>query len=97
MRQWLGKVVGREAEDLTRNDKWLCMMYPRMSLLKEFLSEDGSIFISIDDNEVHALRYMMDEIFGPGNFLGTVIWEKDLARISIGHQDQALFSILPGY
>lgn len=76
MQQWLGKVVGREAEDLTRNDKWLCMMYPRLSLLKDFLAEDGSIFISIDDNEVHALRYMMDEIFGPSNFLGTVIWEK---------------------
>jgi adenine-specific DNA-methyltransferase len=52
MRNWLGKVVGAEAEDLSRHDKWLCMMYPRLSLLKDFLTEDGAIFISIDDNEV---------------------------------------------
>lgn len=76
MRTWLGKVVGREAEDLSRHDKWLCMMYPRLALLWQFLREDGAIFISIDDNEVQALRYMMDEIFGAGNFLGTIIWEK---------------------
>ena len=51
---WLGKVVGKESEDLSRHDKWLCMMYPRFRLLKELLSPDGAIFISIDDNEVHS-------------------------------------------
>jgi len=76
MQRWLGKVVGAEAEDLSRHDKWLCMMYPRLSLLKDFLTEDGAIFISIDDNEVQNLRAIMDEIFGPRNFIATVIWQK---------------------
>jgi len=64
IREWLGKVVGKEAEDLTRHEKWLCMMYPRLLLLKKLLSEDGSIWISIDDAEVASLRLLMDEIFG---------------------------------
>ena len=51
-------------------------MYPRLSLLRQFLREDGAIFISIDDNEVQALRYIMDEIFGDRNFVATVIWQK---------------------
>jgi adenine-specific DNA-methyltransferase len=76
MQRWLGKVVGAEAEDLSRHDKWLCMMYPRLSLLKDFLTEDGAIFISIDENEVQNLRAIMDEIFGPRNFIATVIWQK---------------------
>jgi len=76
IRAWLGKVVGSEAEDLSRHDKWLCMMYPRLMLLREFLREDGAILISIDDNEVSVLRLMMDEIFGPQNFVATVIWQK---------------------
>src|SRR5271157_2855465 len=59
---WLGKVVGKETEDLSRHDKWLCMMYPRLRLLKELLAPDGAIFISIDDNEVHNLLAMMNEI-----------------------------------
>ena len=76
MREWLGRAVGKEAEDLSRHDKWLCMMYPRLALLREFLRDDGAIFVSIDDNEVQALRYMMDEIFGPHNYVSTVIWQK---------------------
>ncbi|MHB8091694.1 MAG: site-specific DNA-methyltransferase [Syntrophales bacterium] len=76
MREWLGRAVGKEAEDLSRHDKWLCMMYPRLSLLREFLRDDGAIFISIDDNEVHLLRMMMDEIFGCRNFVTTIIWQK---------------------
>jgi site-specific DNA-methyltransferase (adenine-specific)/adenine-specific DNA-methyltransferase len=79
MQRWLGKVVGAEAEDLSRHDKWLCMMYPRLSLLKDFLTEDGAIFISIDDNEVQNLRAIMDEIFGPRNFITTLIWHKNYA------------------
>jgi len=55
------------------------MMYPRLALLKEFLREDGSIWVSLDDNEVSALRYVMDEIFGAGNFVATVIWQKKYA------------------
>ncbi len=76
MRDWLGKTVGKEAEDLSRHDKWLCMMYPRLALLRDFLREDGAIFLSIDDNEVHTLRGLLDEIFGPRNFIASIIWQK---------------------
>lgn len=76
IRQWLKQVVGKEGEDLSRHDKWLCMMYPRLALLREFLSEDGAIFISIDDNEVQNLRAVMDELLGVRNFVATVIWQK---------------------
>ena len=75
IRKWLGKVVGAEAEDLSHHDKWLCMMYPRLALFKDFLREDGAIFISIDDNEVHNMRLLMDEIFGARNFVATIIWQ----------------------
>ena len=74
--KWLGEVVGKEGEDLCRHDKWLCMMYPRLQLLKRLLAEDGSIWISIDDNEAASLRIVMDEIFGQRNFIATVIWQK---------------------
>ena len=71
MREWLKKEGNPvEREDLQRHDKWLCMMWPRLQLLKELLAEDGAIFVSIDDNEVHRLRAVMDEIFGEENFLG---------------------------
>ena len=76
IKRWLHKTVGHAGEDLTRHDKWLCMMYPRLRLLQEFLSEDGAIFISIDDNEVANLRLVMDEIFGAQNFVATIIWQK---------------------
>lgn len=76
IRNWLGRVVGAEAEDLSRHDKWLCMLYPRLQLLKKFLCEDGAIFISIDDHEVYTLRLLMEEIFGPRNFIASVIWQK---------------------
>lgn len=74
MQEWLGKVVDRE--DLTRHDKWLCMMTPRLKLLRELLSNDGSIFVSIDDNEQHNLRILMDEIFSEDNFITNVVWQK---------------------
>ena len=76
IKQWLGKVVGRESEDLTRHDKWLCMIYPRLKLLRDLLTEDGSIFVSIDDNEHCNLRLAMDDIFGEINFVTTIIWQK---------------------
>ena len=74
MQDWLGKVVDRE--DLTRHDKWCCMMLLRLKLLRELLSEDGAIFVSIDDNEVHRLRCLMDEVFGEENFVTTIVWQK---------------------
>lgn len=76
MKKWLGTVVGKESEDLTRHDKWLCMMYPRLKLLHKLLAKDGVIFISIDDNEQANLKLMMDEIFGVGNFITSIIWQK---------------------
>lgn len=76
MKKWLGSVVGKEAEDLTRHDKWLCMMYPRLKLLQKLLADDGAIFISIDDNEQANLRLICDEIFGGGNFVNNIIWQK---------------------
>jgi site-specific DNA-methyltransferase (adenine-specific)/adenine-specific DNA-methyltransferase len=80
MRDWLGKVVGSEGEDLSRHDKWLCMMYPRLVLLRELLREDGAVFVSIDDTQVAHLRCVMDEIFGVRNFVATFVWEKRTTR-----------------
>lgn len=76
IKKWLGQVVGKESEDLTRHDKWLCMMYPRLKLLQKLLSNDGAIFISIDDNEQANLKLVCDEIFGAGNFVAEFIWQK---------------------
>lgn len=80
MKKWLGEVVGKEGEDFSRHDKWLCMMYPRLRLLHKLLSDDGTIFISIDDNEFAHLRLICDEIFGSQNFITTFIWEKRVNR-----------------
>lgn len=75
MREWLKKTQPVDGEDLERHDKWLCMMWPRLQLLKELLSEDGAIFVSIDDNEQHHLRAMMDEVFGERNFVSQIVWQ----------------------
>lgn len=79
IKAWLNKVVGAEGEDLCRHDKWLCMMYPRLKLLRELLAEDGVIFVSIDDNEQSNLKQIMDEIFGEQNFVVNIIWQKKYA------------------
>ena len=83
IQKWLGQVVGREGEDFSRHDKWLCMMYPRLKLLKQLLSDDGAIFISIDDNEQNYLRCICDEIFGRQNFLAQVVWERAYAPVNL--------------
>jgi adenine-specific DNA-methyltransferase len=98
IKKWLGKVVGKESEDLTRHDKWLCMMYPRLKLLHKLLAKDGAIFISIDDNEQANLKLMMDEIFGNGNFVSDVIWQHSiqpkgyLGKFSIHHNHTFVYS-----
>jgi site-specific DNA-methyltransferase (adenine-specific)/adenine-specific DNA-methyltransferase len=74
IKKWLGQVVGKEAEDLSRHDKWLCMMYPRLVLLKQFLTDDGVILVSLDDVESGHLRLLLDEIFGTSKRLATIIW-----------------------
>ena len=76
IKKWLGEVVGKEGEDLSRHDKWLCMMYPRLKLLYKLLADDGAIFISIDDNEVISLKAICNEIFGARNYITNFIWRK---------------------
>jgi len=71
-----GRTAAIGIDDLTRHDKWLCMMYPRLKLLHKLLSDDGAIFISIDDNEQANLKLIMDEIFGASNFVTNFIWQK---------------------
>lgn len=91
IRKWLGQVVGKEGEDLSRHDKWLCMMYPRLKLLHRLLSGNGVIFVSIDDNEQANLKLLMDEIFGATKMLANFVWRTDgnfdnQAKIKICHE-----------
>ena len=76
MRRWLKENGAVDGDDEERHEKWLCMMWPRLQLLRELLAEDGVIFISIDDNEQHRLRMLMDEIFGEDNFVASIVWRK---------------------
>jgi len=78
IQSWIGHVVGGDSDDLTRHDKWLCMMTPRLKLLRELLAEDGVIFVSIDDNEQYRLRAVMDDIFDERNYLNTFCWVNNL-------------------
>ena len=80
IKKWLGEVVGKEGDDLSRHDKWLCMMYPRLRLLQKLLAEDGVIFISIDDNELYNLKQICDEIFGSGCFIGNISWQRTYSK-----------------
>jgi adenine-specific DNA-methyltransferase len=90
IRRWLGEVVGKEGETLDRHDRWLSMMYPRLVLLKQFLRDDGAIFVSIDDNEVGNLQALMREVFGSTNEVATIVWEKgkkgDSKLVSVTHE-----------
>ena len=72
IKKWLGEVVGKEGEDLTRHDKWLCMMYPRLKLLQKLLVDDGVIFVSLDFHEQPFMRLIMDEIFGASNYVSEI-------------------------
>jgi adenine-specific DNA-methyltransferase len=96
IQRWLNKVVGKEAEDLSRHDKWLCMMYPRLQLLKRFLREDGVIIVSIDDFEAHRLRMVLEEVFGAPNFIAQLVWEKgrknDAKLFSVGHEYMLVYA-----
>ena len=92
IRKWLGQVVGKESEDLSRHDKWLCMMYPRLVLLQKLLSDDGAIFISIDDNEQANLKLICDEIFGANNFVALFPVKRQGGR-----QDSKYYAIIQEY
>ena len=97
IKKWLGEVVGKEGEDLTRHDKWLCMMYPRLKLLQKLLADDGVIFINADDTETFSLKLVCDEIFGCGNFLVDAIWQHSiqpkgyLGTFSIHHNHTLIY------
>ena len=80
IKRWLGQVVGKEAEDLSRYDKWLCMMYPKFKLLHKLLAEDGVIFVSIDENEQAQLKLVMDEIFGRNKLVSQFIWKSRVSE-----------------
>ena len=103
IKKWLGEVVGKEGEDLSRHDKWLCMMYPRLKLLQQLLSEDGAIFISIDDNEVYFLKSICDEIFGSNCFVARITWQNnysfrnDAKGIPYETDNIVVYSKIPGW
>ena len=90
IREWLGKTVDRD--DLTRHDKWCCMMLPRLKLLRELLARDGIIAVSIDDNEIANLCELLDEVFLPENRLAIAPWKaepsggKQKGGLRIGHE-----------
>ena len=91
IKRWLGQVVGKEGEDLSRHDKWLCMMYPRLKLLHRLLANDGVLFVSIGEDEIHTLRFLLDEIFGRDKRLTTFTWRTDgnfdnQAKIKLCHE-----------
>lgn len=86
IKNWLGEVVGDEGEDLSRHDKWLCMMYPRLKLLQKLLSPYGRIFISIDENELYNLKKICDEIFGPNCFVGQYMWYKSATPPNLSYK-----------
>ncbi|MEI8311669.1 MAG: site-specific DNA-methyltransferase [Verrucomicrobiota bacterium] len=98
IKRWLGQVVGKEGETLDRHDRWLCMMYPRLVLLRQFLHEDGVMLINIDDNEVHALRYLLDEVMGCHNFVTSLTWIKrvspanDAKQFSSDHEHVVVYA-----
>ena len=103
IKKWLGEVVGRDGEDLSRHDKWLCMMYPRLKLLHKLLADDGAIFISIDDNEQANLKLICDEIFGVRNFVTDIIWRSsdnsnnDSKQFSIDYNHTIVYSKQTGW
>jgi adenine-specific DNA-methyltransferase len=89
MKEWLKKSANPvDKEDLERHDKWLCMMWPRLQLLRELLAETGAIFVTIDDNEAHRLRLIMDEVFGEDGFITSIAWQARYSR-----SNDAVFSL----
>lgn len=89
MEAWIGKVVGRD--DLSRHDKWLCMMTPRLRLMRELLKDDGVLLVSISDLEMHHLRLLLDEIFGAEHFVNVFVWQSRTSKandtdLSVSHE-----------
>lgn len=81
MREWLKKSANPvDKEDLERHDKWLCMMWPRLNLLRDLLSDSGLLWLVLDDNEAHRAKILLDEIFGEENFIAVISWRKRYTR-----------------
>lgn len=103
IKKWLGEVVGKEGEDLSRHDKWLCMMYPRLALLQRLLHPQGAIFISIDDNEYTNLKAICDEIFGKNCFVANISWQRtysprnDKDGIAVGVEHLLVYGKVPNW
>src|SRR5271169_3295704 len=77
-------------DDNLEHSQWLAMMYPRLELLRELLAENGSIWVTIDDNEAHYLKVIMDEIFGRKNFVRHITWQK---KYSVSNNFKGIASI----
>ena len=90
-------------DDKLEHSQWLSMMLPRLELLRDLLSEDGSIWVTIDDNEAHYLKVLMDEVFGRGNFVANVVWRSsdnsnnDARTFSVDHNQVLVYSASPGW
>lgn len=105
IKKWLQKTVN--AEDLNKHDKWLCMIYPRLKLLRELLSNDGLIFVSIDEREIEHLKIIMNEIFGKSNHRNSIIIKRGTSNIQAqfstvkkiknGYESILLYSKHPDY
>jgi DNA modification methylase len=102
-KEWIGQVVGKEGEDACRHDKWCCMMYPRLLLLRELLHEDGVIFVSIDDIEISNLRLLMAEVFGQECFIACLVWKarqypdaRAKTGVSVDHEYILVWGKRPG-
>lgn len=91
---WLRKVVDRD--DLSRHDKWLCMMLPRLHLLRELLRDDGVICVSIGDDELHHMRMLLDEVFGADNFRNLLVLRRYDKNINLQFVAQGLPSLNVG-
>lgn len=94
-RAWFKKEVGRD--DLERHDKWCCMMWPRLHLLRDLLRDDGAIFVSLDDNEIHHLRMLMDVIFGEENYVERFIWRSRHGRGATSKNTSTLHEYVLAY
>ena len=98
IKEWLeSSPIG--VEDGLRHDKWCTMMWPRLSLLHELLSVNGSLWVTLDDNEVHRARNILDEIFGENSFVGQIAWQKERPeRIELYYpQAMITFSYIPNH
>jgi adenine-specific DNA-methyltransferase len=87
-------------DDKLEHSQWLTMMYPRLVLLRELLAEDGSVWITVDDNEAHYLKVLLDEVFGRRRFLANCVWQKRYARdnnaaIGSSHDHLLVYAINP--